>query len=166
MIYILMGVSGAGKTTIGEKLAEKLGIEFAEGDEFHSPENVAKMESGQPLSDVDRAPWLKSIAGKITTMLEQDRPMVLTCSALKRAYRKQLSVDREKVLFINLDGPYEIIDQRLSERTGHYMPAGLLQSQFDTLEPLAPDEHFITVAVDRPADQIVQIICDRIDQKD
>jgi gluconokinase len=154
-IAVVMGVSGAGKTTVGERLAERLGWEFIEGDRFHPPENVAKMQSGQPLNDADRAPWLAAIAAKIDAVQARSTQGVIACSALKRDYRRRIIGNRAGVRLIYLDGSRALIGARLAARRGHFMPAGLLDSQFATLEPPEPDENPITVGIDRPLDEIV-----------
>jgi gluconokinase len=152
---VVMGVSGAGKTTVGECLAERLHWEFAEGDRLHPPENVAKMQSGHPLTDADRAPWLAAIAGVIDLWQARGICGVITCSALKRQYRRRIIGDRPWVRLVYLDGSRELIAGRLAARRGHFMPANLLDSQFAALEPPGPDENPITVAIDLPLDRIV-----------
>lgn len=154
-IAIVMGVSGAGKTTVGECLAERLGWEFIEGDRLHPPANVAKMQSGQPLTDTDRAPWLAAIAAAIGTVQARGGRAVVACSALKRAYRRHLVGARTAVRLVYLDGSPELIAQRLAARRGHFMPARLLESQFAALEQPGPDENPIVVAVGQPVERIV-----------
>jgi carbohydrate kinase (thermoresistant glucokinase family) len=134
-VAVLMGVSGPGKTTIGRQLATRLGWRFAEGDALHPPENLAKMRSGEPLTDADRAPWLAAVGRVIDDWRARREPGVITCSALKRAYRRQIIGDRPNVRLIYLEGPRALIAQQLAERRGHFMPASLLDSQFATLEP-------------------------------
>ena len=134
MIIILMGVSGCGKTTVGRLLAERLGWEFLDGDNFHPPDNVTKMSRGTPLTDADRAGWLDRLAGLITESLQQGRSVVLACSALKQSYRDRLTVSPRQVRFVYLKGSRELIGSRLLERAGHFMPPGLLESQFKDLE--------------------------------
>lgn len=134
MIIILMGVSGCGKTTVGRLLAERLGWEFLDGDNFHPPDNVTKMSRGTPLTDADRAGWLDRLAGLITESLQQGRSVVLACSALKQSYRDRLTVSPGSVRFVYLKGSRELIGSRLLERAGHFMPPGLLESQFKDLE--------------------------------
>jgi gluconokinase len=130
-----MGVSGAGKTRFGRALASALGWDFADADDYHSAANVAKMRAGTPLTDADRAPWLASLRAEIGGRLEQGRPLVLACSALKQDYRRSLRGDDPlRVRFIHLDGPPELIATRLAGRAGHYMPPALLASQLATLE--------------------------------
>jgi len=150
-----MGVSGSGKTTIGEALAARLAWEFVDGDDLHPPANVAKMHAGQPLDDDDRAPWLDAIAAHIDAWRERGISGVVTCSALKQRYRERIIGDRDWVRLIYLDGSRELIAERLATRRGHFMPASLLDSQFDTLEPPGPDEHAIVAPIDRPVASIV-----------
>lgn len=153
-----MGVSGAGKTTVGERLAERLGWKFAEGDLLHPTENVAKMKRGQPLTDADRAPWLASIAETIDGWRGRGESGVITCSALKRRYRRQIIGEHRDVRLVYLEGPRELIGGRLISRRGHFMPQSLLDSQFATLEPPEPDENPITVGIDRPIGEIIDRI--------
>lgn len=155
---VVMGVSGAGKTMVGERLAERLHWEFAKGDRLHPPENVAKMQSGHPLTDSDRAPWLAAVAGVIDVWQARGICGVITCSALKRQYRRRIIGDRPWVRLVYLDGSRELIAGRLAARHGHFMPANLLDSQFAALEPPGPEENPITVAIDLPVDRIVEQI--------
>ena len=143
---IVMGVSGSGKSAIAGELADQSGYVFAEGDEFHSAANVAKMHAGHPLDDEDRWPWLRSVAAWIGEHERSGTSTVLTCSALKRSYRELLRDDHPSVWFVHLALQPEVIAQRLQRRQGHYMPASLLQSQLAILEPLAADEPGVTVA--------------------
>jgi gluconokinase len=153
---VVMGVSGAGKSTIACALAEQLGWEFAEGDDLHPPANVAKMAAGQPLSDADRGPWLARVAGWIDREIEDGRHGVITCSALKRSYRDVLR--RPEVLFVYLSVPRDELERRMAARRGHYMPLSLLESQLETLEPPGPDEAALTVhAGDEPARTLERI---------
>lgn len=153
-ILVVMGVSGAGKTTLGTALAQALKVPFQEGDALHPPANVAKMKAGQALSDADRAPWLARIKEWIDTRLDHGQSGIVACSALKRAYRDTLRAGRANVVFVYIDGDAALIRQRLADRKGHFMPAALLASQFATLEPPAADEHPITVsAADTPEAQ-------------
>ncbi|RBY74671.1 gluconokinase [Blastococcus sp. TF02-09] len=137
---VVMGVSGAGKTTVAERLAERLGWEFAEGDDFHPRANVEKMAAGRPLDDDDRWPWLRTIGGWIDQREATGRSVVVTCSALKRSYRDLLREGRPSVWFAHVTVDPELLRFRIEGRTGHYMPASLLDSQLATLEPLQPDE--------------------------
>jgi carbohydrate kinase (thermoresistant glucokinase family) len=135
VIVVLMGVSGAGKTTIGTALAKKLGWRFIDADDYHPPENVAKMAAGAPLTDADRRPWLEAINRELWKADARNEDAVLACSALKEAYRRRLidGITRHQLVFLN--GSLELIRSRLSERRHRYMPASLLESQFATLEP-------------------------------
>jgi gluconokinase len=137
---VVMGVSGSGKSTVAAGLVERLGWEFAEGDEFHPPENVAKMRAGTPLTDEDRWPWLRRLADWIGERERAGRSVVVTCSALRRAYREVLGDGHPSVWFAHVTADAELIRDRLEHRTGHYMPASLLDSQLATLEPLQDDE--------------------------
>ena len=157
-IAVVMGVAGAGKTTIGERLADRLDWEFIEGDRLHPPENVAKMQTGHPLTDADRAPWLGAIAQAIDAWQARSAPGVITCSALKRDYRRRIIGDRSGVRLVYFDGSRELIAERLAARRGHFMPASLLGSQFAALEPPGPEENPITVAIDQSVDRIVRQI--------
>lgn len=134
MIILVMGVSGSGKTTVGKLLADSLDWQFSDADAFHSPENVEKMRRGIPLSEADRTPWLKDLQTAIKQWLQEDKNVVLACSALKDSYRQFLILDSDRIKLIYLKGSYELIQKRLQERRNHYMPEKLLESQFDTLE--------------------------------
>jgi gluconokinase len=155
---VLMGVSGSGKSTIADRLAARLDWRFEDGDGFHPPGNVAKMSAGQPLTDDDRRPWLQAIADEIDRVSRQGERLVVACSALKRAYRDILSHGRTDVRFVFLNGSYELIASRLATRKGHFMPPGLLASQFKTLEPPDTSEHPVTVSIDAPVETIVDDI--------
>lgn len=155
---VVMGVSGSGKSTIADRLAARLGWRFEDGDSFHPASNVAKMRAGQPLTDDDRLPWLQAIADEIDRLAKGGERAVVACSALKRAYRDILSHGRKDIRFIFLNGTQELIASRLAARKGHFMPPGLLASQFKTLEPPGPLEHPITVAIDAPVEAIVNDI--------
>lgn len=137
---VVMGVAGAGKTTIGRALAECLGCPFFDGDDFLPPECVAKMAAGNPLNDADRAPWLARLHDLIRDQLVAGQGGVLACSALKRRYRDQLRAGNPGVRFVHLRGDFDLIRGRMVTRQGHFMSASMLQSQFDTLEPPGPDE--------------------------
>ena len=134
MIIILMGPTGCGKTTIGRLLADRLGWTFHDADDFHPPQNVDKMRAGIPLTDADRLPWLERLHGEIKGWLSRRQGAVLACSALKQVYRDRLGVDQAAVVTVYLKGSYELIRTRLGARRHRYMPAGLLQSQFEALE--------------------------------
>jgi gluconokinase len=155
---IVMGVSGSGKSTIAVALAERLGWTFEDGDRFHPASNVAKMSAGHPLNDEDRWPWLEAIADEIGRVCETGGHVVIACSALKRAYRDVLGRGREDVRLVFLDGSQALIADRLANRKGHFMPPGLLDSQFKTLEPPAADERPIAVSIDAPVETIIDNI--------
>lgn len=159
---IVMGVSGSGKSTIASGLAERLGWTFEDGDRFHPPGNVAKMSAGHPLTDEDRRPWLQAIADEIGRVCRAGGHLVVACSALKRAYRDVLVGARTDVRFVFLDGSPALIADRLARRKGHFMPPGLLDSQFRTLEPPQADEQAITVPIDAPVETIVDNTIARI----
>jgi len=154
-ILVLMGVSGCGKTTVGEMLADCLGWRFLEGDDLHPPANIAKMKSGTPLDDADRKPWLEAIAARIDQWRAQEAQGVVACSALKRSYRDILIGDRDDVGLVFLNGTKDLIAARLAARTDHFMPPGLLDSQFATLQSPGSDEHPITIDIDAPAAELV-----------
>ncbi len=160
---IVMGVSGAGKSTIGEALARRLGWRYEDGDKFHPPGNVAKMSAGQPLTDDDRWPWLQAIADEIDRLSASGERAVVACSALKRAYRDILVHGRDDVRIVYLKGTQQLIASRLARRKGHFMPPGLLTSQFKTLEPPGADERPITVPIDATVDAIVDNIVRQLD---
>jgi carbohydrate kinase (thermoresistant glucokinase family) len=155
MIILLMGVSGCGKTTVGEQLAERLGWPYQEGDALHPPANVAKMAGGTPLSDADRLPWLTAVAAWIDARQAAGESGVVSCSALKRAYRQLLIDDRPEVQLVYLQGSRDQLAERLAARTGHYMPAGLLDSQLATLEEPTGAEQPLVVTIDQPVEAIV-----------
>ncbi len=157
LVYVIMGVSGSGKTTIGEALAKVLGIPFYDGDDFHPPENVAKMSKGIPLNDADRQPWLLRLHDLITEHLMADKGAVLACSALKQAYRDLLRRGHDHVTFVHLSGDFDIIWERMSARHDHYMKADMLRSQFETLEPPSSDEAII-IHIEKSVDAIVSLI--------
>lgn len=137
---VVMGVSGAGKSTIAARLAGELGWPMAEADEFHPEANIVKMSAGTPLTDADRMPWLDAIRAWIDERNAAGQSVVVTCSALKRTYRDALRRARARVRFVHLRGTADTVSGRLSGRSGHFMPPALLESQFADLEPLAPDE--------------------------
>ena len=151
-----MGVSGVGKSTVGRLLAERLGWEFAEGDAFHPEANVQKMRAGMPLDDADRRPWLERLAGEVAGWLDAGRDVVLTCSALKRAYRDALRGGRDGVTLVYLHGPAELIHRRMEARRGHFMPPGLLASQLRDLEAPEPEEGALEADVEAPAQALVE----------
>lgn len=137
---VVMGVAGAGKTTVSAALADRLGWVLAEADEFHPQANVTKMASGIPLTDEDRWPWLRGIRDWMTSQATVGRSTVLTCSALRHSYRRLLAEADGRVVFAHLDGSPELLAARMANRTGHFMPTGLLPSQLATLEPLTQAE--------------------------
>jgi gluconokinase len=139
-LYVVMGVSGSGKTVIGSAFACSLGVEFVEGDDFHPEENVKRMASGIALKDEDRAPWLRSIAARLRAAKDGRTGLVVSCSALKRSYRDLLRAEAGDVRFIFLKGARALIAERLATRSRHFMPPSLLDSQFAALEEPAPDE--------------------------
>jgi carbohydrate kinase (thermoresistant glucokinase family) len=147
-VLVLMGVSGSGKTTVAQELHRLLGWPFQEGDDLHPPANVEKMRSGQPLTDEDRTPWLAAVARWIDGQLAARQPGIITCSNLKRAYRRITIGGRDGVRLVYLKGGRPAIQQRVGERVHRYMPPALLGSQFDTLEEPGPDEHPIVVLVE------------------
>lgn len=160
MTIIVMGVSGSGKTTVGQRLADALGGTFHDGDDFHPPENVRKMASGEPLNDADRWPWLRAIRSFIEKRVRDD-VTVIACSALKHTYRDLLSGDEDEVVWIFLRGDYELIRERMDTRHDHFFDADLLRSQFDALE--APgDEEAIVVDVDDTPEAIVDEIIEQL----
>jgi gluconokinase len=140
---VVMGVSGSGKSTVGALLAGALGAEFVEGDALHPPENVAKMRAGTPLTDVDREGWLQAIAARLGAAHAADRGLVVSCSALKRAYRDMLRMSAPELRLVYLHGDFDLLGARMAARAGHYMPASLLASQFAALEPPQADEQAI-----------------------
>jgi gluconokinase len=152
---VVMGVSGTGKTLVGERLAQHLGRVFVEGDALHPQANVDKMAAGVPLTDDDRWPWLRAIRDLMSEHAAAGRSAIVTCSALKRAYRDVLRETPADVRFLHLVADEVVIRGRLHLRSGHFMPESLLRSQYDTLEPLAPDEAGVTVSVDGTLDEVL-----------
>ena len=157
MIVIVFGVSGAGKTTIGKLLAEQLGWQFYEGDDFHPRANIEKMHSGRPLTDEDRWPWLERLREQITRSITAKDSAVLACSALKRAYRDRLRVS-DDVTFVFLRGDYALVAEQLRHRRGHFMNPELLRSQFADLEQPEPDEDVLTTELGRTPQELVEDI--------
>ena len=152
-IIVLMGVAGSGKSTIGEALSAALGWPFRDADSFHPASNVAKMSRGEPLTDEDREPWLQAIAAWIDARQAAVAPAIVSCSALKRAYRDVIIGDRAGVRLVHLSGSADLIAARMAARRDHFMPASLLKSQFATLEPPQPHEALI-IDVDAAPDVI------------
>ncbi|MEU3946919.1 gluconokinase [Streptomyces sp. NPDC029526] len=144
-VVVVMGVSGTGKTTVGTLLADRLGVPYAEADDFHPQANIEKMSAGTPLTDDDRWPWLDAIGDWARG--RAGRGGVVSCSALKRAYRDRLREAAPGLVFLHLTGDRALVADRLAQRKGHFMPTGLLDSQFATLQPLEPDEAGIAVDV-------------------
>jgi gluconokinase len=158
MILLLMGVTGTGKTTIAKEIVARTGWEFAEGDDYHSAANVAKMKAGQPLTDEDRAPWLAALHGVLIGWQAEGKNGVMTCSALKQSYRDTLAKDMDPAnfRFVLLEVPEQVLEDRLKHRTGHYMNPHLLKSQLQTLEIPAGAMH---VSADRsPAETVAEIL--------
>ena len=151
--YVLMGVSGCGKSSVGEALVKRVGIAFIDGDALHPQTNIDKMASGQPLDDQDRAPWLAEV-GRALALAEG--PVVVGCSALKRKYRDWIrSVAKEDVGFLHLAAPKEVLAKRVSKREGHFMPPALLDSQFAALEPLQASEMGTEIDIAQPLEHVV-----------
>jgi len=155
---VVMGVSGSGKSTVADRLAKRLAWTFEDGDRFHPASNVAKMHAGHPLTDEDRWPWLQAIAGEIDRVCAAGEHAVIACSALKRAYRDLLVHGRGDVRIVFLKGTQPLIADRLAQRKGHFMPPGLLDSQFKTLEPPDTSEDPVTVSIDASVEAIVDDI--------
>ena len=153
--FIVMGVSGCGKSSVGQSLAQSLGWDFYDADDFHPPANITKMASGTPLDDSDRAPWLASLNELISSSLKADHPGVLACSALKERYRQQLMNGNDGVQIVYLKGSYDLIWSRMEERADHYMKPQMLKSQFDALEE---PTNALTIDISMPLDDIVQKI--------
>ncbi|MFE2052218.1 gluconokinase [Streptomyces sp. NPDC059459] len=153
-VVVVMGVAGTGKTTIGPLLAARLGVPYAEGDDFHPPANIAKMTAGTPLTDEDRWPWLDAIGGWAHGRAGLGG--VVSSSALKRSYRDRLRAAAPGVVFVHLTGSRELIEDRMSHRQGHFMPTALLDSQFATLQPLEPDEAGVAVDVAGSPEEITE----------
>jgi gluconokinase len=152
---VIMGVSGCGKSTVGAALSDALGIPYREGDDLHPPANIAKMRAGEALTDADRWPWLDLVAQDLAAQA----PVILGCSALRRAYRDRIREGAGgPVCFVHLAGSPALIATRMAARSGHFMPASLLDSQFASLEPPEPDEEAITVDIDQPLDRLVEDI--------
>jgi gluconokinase len=160
---VVMGVSGSGKTTVAERLADKLGWRFVEGDRLHPPANVEKMRQGIPLTDADRAPWLDRIGEELKRWAAEGQSGVMTCSALKRAYRDRIRSARPDVRFVYLKGSEALIKGRVAARHHEYMPASLLHSQFEALEEPSPDEPVVTVDADGSPDAEVAAIIAALD---
>ena len=158
-VIVLIGVSGSGKTTVGKLLAPMIDATYVEGDDYHPPANIAKMRSGQPLDDHDRRPWLDKLGHVVAERCGQGRSVVVACSALRRSYRRALAAAaRRPLIFVHLTIPPDMLEARLKVRAQHFMPASLLQSQLDTLEPLCDDEDGTEIAETGTAEQTVEAI--------
>ncbi|MBC6112557.1 gluconokinase [Pedobacter fastidiosus] len=158
-LIILMGVSGSGKTSIGEALAQKISAQFIDGDHLHSQRNIDKMASGIPLTDADRYDWLKLIGEVGKREVDNNINCIIACSALKKSYRDIIRAENENLIFIYLKGSFELIESRLSSRKGHYMPKGLLKSQFDVLEePKDEETDVITIEINQDISEIINEI--------
>ena len=156
-VFVIMGVSGCGKSTVGVALAEKLGCPFHDGDDYHPPENGAKMASGIPLNDADRYPWLAKLHDMIGKHLELGETAVVACSALKKKYRRQLCEGNDGLQFLYLKGSFELIWSRMTARQDHYMKAEMLRSQFKALEEPDSNEAFV-IGIENDVESIVEMI--------
>jgi carbohydrate kinase (thermoresistant glucokinase family) len=161
-VIVVMGVASSGKTSLGERLASHLDWPFRDADSFHPPENVAKMSSGQPLNDDDRGPWLAAIAAWIDGLRAAGGHGIVTCSALKRAYRRVIIGDRPDVALVYLQGSRTLIGARMAARKHHFMPPALLDSQFATLEEPGPDENPLIVSVELAKDAVTRSVLERV----
>ncbi len=160
---VVMGVAGCGKSTIAERVAERLRWPFIEGDELHPVANVEKMSRGIPLDDEDRMPWLEAVAGTIREWRSQNRPGVIACSALRRAYREVIAGGHDDVCFVYLRGERDLIARRLAKRRGHFMPVRLLDSQFATLEePLVPPERAMELDVSGSPEELTRAVLNAV----
>ena len=158
-LYVVMGVSGSGKSLIGAALARALGVDFVEGDEYHPAENVERMARGVPLTDDDRAAWLRSLAVRIREAKDAGTGLVMSCSALKRSYRDVLRAEAGELRFVFLRGSRALLAERLASRRGHFMPPSLLDSQLATLEEPSPDEHACVCDIrESPQDLVAALV--------
>ena len=160
-LYVVMGVAGSGKSTVGAAFAKALGISFVEGDQYHPTENVQRMALGIPLTDKDRLPWLSALATRIREAKLAGKGLVIACSALKRSYRDILRAEAPELRFIYLKGDRALVGTRLAGRRGHFMPASLLDSQFATLEEPSPEENAWVCDVSRAPQDIVDALVAR-----
>lgn len=161
--FVVMGVSGCGKSSVGAAVAEKLGIRYIDGDDLHPPENITKMSRGEPLTDADRSPWLVRVGQRLAAI---DGPVVIGCSALKRAYRDIIRDKAgEPICFLHLEGNRETLSKRMAIRSGHFMPVSLLESQLATLESPGLDETAIIANIDQPFDQLVDALVAKIRER-
>ncbi|HEX2168571.1 MAG TPA: gluconokinase [Longimicrobiales bacterium] len=166
MVIVVMGVSGVGKTTVGRELARDLGWSFYDADDLHSPGNIERMRSGTPLTDEHREAWLSALATLIGEHARESHSMVLACSALRRSHRDALlakTPDTRDVRLVHLHADAAQLRERLEDRDGHFFPAGLLASQFDTLERPGPDEDVLVLDAMRPVDELVDTIRTELD---
>ncbi|HVE77420.1 MAG TPA: gluconokinase [Gemmatimonadaceae bacterium] len=154
-LYVVMGVAGSGKTTIGSALARRLGVDFVDGDEYHPTENVERMSRGIPLTDDDRAAWLRALAMRLRQAKDAGAGLVMACSALKRSYRDVLRGGAHDLQLVFLRGPRPLVAERLTTRSGHFMPPSLLDSQLATLQEPEPDEHAWVCDVRKSPDDLV-----------
>ncbi|MGH3630910.1 MAG: gluconokinase [Sciscionella sp.] len=161
-VIVVMGVSASGKSTVAELLAQRLDVESAEGDDLHPHSNVAKMTAGHPLTDVDRWPWLRRVGDWIVE--HRDTGGVITCSALKRSYRDLLREYSERVWFLHLAGAKSVLAARIAARKGHFMPPGLLDSQYADLEQLGADEAGVTLDVEHTPEQLRRLALAALDE--
>ena len=161
-LLVIMGVSGSGKTLIGLLLAQQLALPFVDADDLHPAANVVKMARAVPLHDEDRWPWLAVVGERLAAA--STAGLVVACSSLKRSYRDQLRASAPGLLWVHLTGPQSLLAQRLQKRPGHYMPASLLQSQLDTLEPPSADEGALTCDIRQPPQRIVDALCQKLEE--
>ncbi len=160
---VVMGVSGSGKTTVAQGISNVTGLSYGEADEFHPPANVAKMAAGVSLDDEDRWPWLRELSAWMTAQAVEGRSTVIACSALKRSYRDVLRAGPPGLAFVHLDGPAELIRERMAHRSGHFMPVALLESQLATLEPLQDDEDGVVLDISLSPDELVEEVVRSLD---
>ena len=160
-LYVVMGVSGSGKSLIGAAFANALGVDFVEGDQYHPAENVERMAAGVPLTDENRAGWLRALAARIREAKDAGTGLVMACSALKRSYRDILRAEAPELQFVFLQGPRPLIADRLAGRRGHFMPPSLLESQFATLEEPSPDEDAWVCDINQSPEDIVATLVAR-----
>jgi len=160
-LYVVMGVSGSGKTVVGTALARALGVEFVEGDDYHPADNVKRMAAGIPLTDDDRALWLRALAARLREAKDAGTGLVMSCSALKRSYRDVLRAQAPEVTFVFLKGRRDLIAERIAGRHGHFMPPSLLESQFAALEAPSPDEHAWVCDISKAPEDLVAALVAR-----
>ncbi|MBY4633044.1 gluconokinase [Rhizobium croatiense] len=161
LAVVVMGVSGCGKSSVGAGIAARNGVRFVEGDQLHPAANVEKMAQGIPLTDADRLPWLDRIGDEIKTAQKRPQGLVISCSALKRSYRDRLrQAAGGRLAFVFLEGSRDLLLSRMQARQGHFMPASLLDSQLQTLEPPTGEAGVVTVAIDRALDDMVALACE------